>query len=103
MSAEGVGAEARVGWAAQRGALVGSFSARQQWGAYNYADDSPISQSDPTGLDPCSTGGQGCTDPDGDGIYTPQPAAGAAAATPAATTEAGTTVALATRPLPQLM
>ena len=48
----------------------------QQWGAYNYADDSPVSQSDPTGLDPCSTGGQGCDDPDGDGVYTPQPAAG---------------------------
>jgi RHS repeat-associated protein len=43
----------------------------QQWSAYNYSDDSPISQSDPTGMDPCIGGGGGChydgTDPGGNG------------------------------------
>ena len=43
----------------------------QQWSAYNYSGDSPVSQSDPSGLDPCIGGGGGChydgTDPGGNG------------------------------------
>jgi hypothetical protein len=52
----------------------------QQWSAYNYSDDSPVSQSDPTGLDPCIGGGGGChydgTDPGGNGYGGPHPRAG---------------------------
>jgi RHS repeat-associated protein len=43
----------------------------QQWNGYSYANNTPISQSDPTGLDPCNGGGGGCshdnTDPGGPG------------------------------------
>jgi RHS repeat-associated protein len=47
----------------------------QSLNGYAYADNNPATLSDPSGLDGCATGGDGCTDPDGDGVYTP-PSAG---------------------------
>ena len=32
----------------------------QQWNAYSYSNNTPITQSDPTGTDPCPGGGGGC-------------------------------------------
>ncbi|UQU67566.1 hypothetical protein COUCH_15390 [Couchioplanes caeruleus] len=43
----------------------------QSLNGYAYADNNPATVSDPTGLDGCSTGGQGCVDPDGNGVYAP--------------------------------
>ncbi|MBM2623800.1 hypothetical protein JIG36_50760 [Actinoplanes sp. LDG1-06] len=36
----------------------------QQWNGYSYANNSPITHSDPSGLDPCPGGGGGCGYPD---------------------------------------
>lgn len=46
---------------------VQDLNSPQQWNAYSYANDNPISSSDPAGTDPCNHGGGGChhdgTDP----------------------------------------
>jgi RHS repeat-associated protein len=47
------------------------LSEPKQWDGYSYANNTPASLSDPSGLDPCRVGGQGCTDPDGDGVFAP--------------------------------
>jgi RHS repeat-associated protein len=46
-----------------------------QMNAYNYANNAPASLSDPSGLDPCSVGGQGCDFKGSNGIYYPSPEA----------------------------
>ncbi|WP_092546166.1 RHS repeat-associated core domain-containing protein [Actinoplanes derwentensis] len=50
---------------------VQDLASPQQWNGYSYANNSPITLSDPSGLDPCIGGGGGChydgTDPGGNG------------------------------------